>query len=623
MQKTCPLYDEQLKQQISLACTVRIRCGLVDPDAAEECVFKTLPKQTYYSDLDFMLHDPHTPQTSYATLEPGRMRADGALRILPEPAFGGIVPEGFVSDALSDLNGAFAADSVPSFVCSFSKLHSIPGLSFLFDTVCSDYPAEIEVKAFRGADCIFSKSYAPDNAVYTTNDGIDRFDSLSLRFPRMTKPRRRLRIARLTFGFGLTFDSREVIKASQKTEIDPISRRLSHSSFDFTVINVNTLTGYGAQCLYNPDNARGVFRYLGRQNPVTLEYGQQLSDGSTFWIPGGRYELTGQPDTDGLTARFTAQDALSGLSGTFSRGAAAPGGQSLYTLAQLVLRDSGLRLTPDGKEPWELWQGLKNIRCSAPLPVKKHKELLQLIAHAACCVLYTDRRGYIRIEPAPQDEPVLTLGADEMLEYPRVREIPTLRAVHCPVYSYVPDETASQLHKETYHVNGTLQLHLSYPLCTNAQITADGAAIRQAELYAAAADITLEGFGDAAVTVTGQKLNISTHDVCCAAEFPDETSCDEQLDNPLITSSADAARVADWVKNWLCLRSTYEFPYRGRPELDVQDTIRVESPFSAQPVPARILKTELSFDGGLHGSITAKNLTASEHHGTRKGAFHV
>ena len=29
-----------------------------------------------------------------------------------------------------------------------------------------------------------------------------------------------------------------------------------------------------------------------------------------------------------------------------------------------------------------------------------YKRQVQLIAHAACCVLYTDREGYIRIEPA-------------------------------------------------------------------------------------------------------------------------------------------------------------------------------------------------------------------------------
>lgn len=612
MQPTSPLYDAQMKSRIALPCTARIRCGLVNTDAADGCTPEEMPEQTFYSRPDSMLHDPRMPQIAYATLEPGRMHADGALRILPRTSQTTLYSEGLVSKVLCGADGAFSTGEVPCLRFSFRMLHSVPGLSFVFDAVCGDHPAEFLVEAFRGASRIFSRTYTPDSAVFSTNDGIDRFDSLFLRFPRMNAARRRLRIAQLTFGFGLTFDGSQIIRTVQKSEIDPISRRLPHATLDFTVVNVNTLTGGGEQCLYNPDNARGIFRYIGRQNPVTLEYGQTLADGSTFWLPGGKYELTGQPDTDGLTARFTAQDALSGLSGTFTKGVLVPGGQTLYDLAQQVLRDSGLRRTQQNEEPWKLWSGLRHVRTAAPLPIRKHNELLQLIAHAACCVLFTDRSGFIRIEPAPAQQNALLLGADEMLEYPRVREIPTLRAVHCPAYSYTPEQEPSQLHRETYPVNGTQVLELRYPMCADAKITAEGAVITKAEIYAAAAKITLEGTGPAVVTVTGRKLGTSTRDVWEDVPLCDDSGCEEQLDNPLITSFEDAARVAHWVKEWLCLRSTYSFPYRGRPEVDALDLLYTESLFSVHPVPVRILKTELTFDGALSGTITAKNLAASD-----------
>lgn len=612
MQPTSPLYDAQMKSQIALPCCIRIRCGLVDHDAGDECTMPAAPQQTFYSRPDSMLHDPRVPQSSYATLEPGRMRADGVLRILPHNAQAALYSEGLVSKALCGADGTFEPAEIPQISFSFPTLHSIPGLSFVFDCVCGDYPAEFVVEAFRGQTRLFSRSYSPAHPVFSTNDGIDLFDRLTLRFLRMNAPRRRLRIAQLTFGFGVTFSDSEIIRAVQKSEVDPISRRLPHSTLDFTVVNINSLTGSGEQCLYNPDNPRGIFRYIGRQNPISLEYGQTLEDGSIYWISGGQYELTGQPDTNGLSARFTAQDALSGLSGTFTKGILAAEGQTLYALAQQVLDDSGLRRTPQGQKPWKLWSGLKNLRTAAPLPIRKHKELLQLIAHAACCVLFTDRQGFIRIEPAACPPDTLVVDSNEMLEYPRVREIPTLRAVHCPAYSYTAEENASQLHRETYAVNGTQVLELRYPMCADAKVTAQGAVITKAEIYAAAAHITLEGTGSAVVTVTGRKLTASTRDVRADVPLFDASSCEEYLDNPLITSCEDASRVAHWVKDWLCLRSTYSFAYRGRPELDALDLLRIESPFSAQPVPVRVLKTELTYDGGLQGTLCAKNLAAAE-----------
>lgn len=635
MQKTSSLYRTEMKKPVAAQAEMRIVFGLTDTDAAATCT-PDAPGGVFFSRPAGMLTED-APGAAYATFEPGRMRADGAQRIAPRAAEK-VTPEGFVSAALCGADGAFAADSVPEVRLRFAKPHTVPGLTFTFDAVCGDWPAALRLTAYAGGAVLLDKTYAPNAAVWTSPDAIERFDGLVVRFVRMARPWRRARLQQLLFGFGLVFDSRSVTQAARKAELDPIGRRLPVNTFDFTIVNINTLTGGGAQYLYDPDNARGVYRYIGGQNPVRVEFGQRLPSGLTWgdaaagswgalelsdwravyaggvteWTPGGRYYLTGRPTVDGLTARFAAQDALSGLTQTCVCGVYAPGGRSLYALAQDVLEDSGLRPFASAPAPWRLWEGLKELFSAAPLPAKPHRELLQLIAHAACCVLFTDREGCVRIEPMDETQYDRTVDFSEMLARPKVSQIPLLRAVECPVYAYVPEAQRSELHSETLTLSGTAQLLLTFPQAAEVQVQAQGAQITAQAVYAGAARLTLAGSGPAQLTVTGRRLRTGKRIVTAQnAQFDaasQENGAVETLDNPLITDADQALRVAAWVRDWLLLRSTCAFDYRGAPELDPGDRIFTESPFAPAPVPARVLKSELTYTGALRGKLTVKRL---------------
>lgn len=290
----------------------------------------------------------------------------------------------------------------------------------------------------------------------------------------------------------------------------------------------------------------------------------------------------------------------------------APAGRTLYQLALDVLEDSGLAPFSGTAPPWKLWEGLADFTATAPLPVKKHKELLQLIAHAACCVLYTDREGYIRIEPANDVQDNFKLDFHTMLARPKVSQIPTLWAVECPAYAYAPEAAASELHKESYTVDGTLELHLTFSQAADVSVAVSGATVAAKAVFAGAVDLTLTGSGEAVVTVTGRKLESSARTVTAPVESPDENGSVETLDNPLITDAAHALAVAEWVRDWLLLRNTYEFEYRGSPELDPGDLIWLESQFAPFAAPARVLKNELSFSGGLKGKMIAKRMVDEE-----------
>lgn len=634
MQSTSSLYQAEVKKQIAAQGYLRITFGLTDTDAAATCLSPQATAQVFYSRPDAMLLEDGAPKATYATFEPGRMRVDGSQLIPPPPGAGEMRAEGFVSQTLAGPDGAFTSAEIPKLGLRFSKAHTVPGLTFTFDPTCADWPAELRLTAYRQGAVILAAEYLPDSAVYTTPDPIEQFDRLELAFPRMARPGRRLRLQQLMFGFGLVFDNHLIQSASQKLETDPITRRLPTNTFEFTITNINTLTGAGGQYLYDPDNAAGIYRYISEQNPVKVEYGQSLPDGTSWgdvypntwgelelngwqelyeggiteWIPGGRYYLTGQPSVDGLSAKFRAQDALTGLDRTYYKGVCAPQGRSLRELALDVLQDSGLLPFSGNAPPWKLWEGLAKIKTSAPLPLKKHKELLQLIAHAACCVLYTDRQGYLRLEPANAVQDNFKLDFHSMFQRPKVSQIPTLKAVECPAYTYAPEEKVSELHKQSYEVQGALDLHLTFSQAAEVEVLVTGVPVAAQAVYAGAVDLSLEGSGTAEVLVQGKKLQKSAQTKIAPVERPDENGSVEVLDNPLITAPANAQAVAEWVRDWLLLRNTYDFEYRGSPELDPGDLIWLESQFAPFETPARVLKNELTFSGGLRGKMTAKRM---------------
>ena len=219
MQQTSSLYQAAVQEQIAPQGYIRITFGLTDTDAAATCAPPETTPGAFYSRPDTMLLEDGTPRATYATFEPGRMLADGSQLIPPKPGSADLRPEGFVSAALCGADGAFAAEDVPGIVLTFSKMHTVPGLTFTFDPTCGDWPEEMHLTASREGAVFFTADYTPDAAVYTTPDAIERFDALAFTFPRMTRPYRRMRLQQLMFGFGLVFDNKLVQNATPQIRL--------------------------------------------------------------------------------------------------------------------------------------------------------------------------------------------------------------------------------------------------------------------------------------------------------------------------------------------------------------------------------------------------------------------
>lgn len=373
MQQVSDAYRQEMTKPVLGAAKLAVTLSVVDEDAAPGASDKS-EGQAYWSSVESALTQDGAQKRSYATFEPGRWKADGALRIADEPG-GALLTEGYVSEAMSGADGRFAAP--PVLALEFETPVSVPALSFRFDQVAEEWCTALTVTAWRGGEQLMQRQVLPKAVEHQELVQIDRFDRLEIRFEETSQPFRRARLTRLMFGMELVFGQAELTEAAQTMEVDPIGRRLPTGEFSFSAVNVNLLTGT-QNGLYDPDNPQGIWKYFEQRNPITVRYGQQLTGGMKWsdaaalkwddlapsgwreiyqgglveWIPGGRFYLTGQPVVEGLYAKFSATDALSLLDGSYYKGVWDGESHSLWELATAVLEDANLPRRRQDEQPW-------------------------------------------------------------------------------------------------------------------------------------------------------------------------------------------------------------------------------------------------------------------------------
>ncbi|MEG2595494.1 MAG: hypothetical protein RR989_03330 [Ruthenibacterium sp.] len=628
MQTVSTPYRKEMQKRLLGKADCRISLGIVDTDAAATATAHA-PHESVYSNCTAMMTSLSVPVKTYASFEPGRLKLDGSALVPPLQTSGmPLLPEGYLSAECSGADGTFAAP--PCITLTFTKRHTVPGLQFTFDAVANEKIAQMRVRAWREEVILCDKMISPDAVCFCFRQELTRFDRLELTFLKTDRPHRRARLQQLVFGEGILFTAKNLRSVTQKQEIDPIMRRLSNGSVRFSAINRNTLTGT-ENALYNPDNPLGVWRFVERHSPVQVQFGQLLTGGLSWgdvagqnwsalalaawgaltkggyteWINAGRYYLTAKPSVDGMFAEFAAEDALSLLTGTYSKGVYAAQEKTLYALATDVLTAAPLPQITPSETPWRLWEGLKNIKTTAPLPILSQRECLQLIAHAGCCALYCDRAGNVCILPPPTKDSGVMLDFGLQRAEPCVEKIDTLAAVICPAIAYAPEEKQTELHKASYAVQGTLHLHVTYSAAAEITATVTGATVAAFTPYAAAADITLTGNGTAQLLIAGKKLTSATMEVTAAVANADENGAVEHIKNALITTPQHAEKVAAWVRDYLLLRTTYTLQTAGNPELEPLDLLHAETLFA--PTSAmRLLANEVMFDGSLAGKLILK-----------------
>lgn len=618
MQAVSTAYQTEMKKTNRGQGYMKITFGLIDIDAGPDAVYSD-NDHIYFSRTTALSKIDGVPEASYATFEKDRLRADGK-QLIPSRFYP--IAQGYVSNAISGADCTF--EPCPVISIDFTKTHKCAALTFVFDQTTGDHPSELRVIAWReGAVIVDHTETGIDSSSYVLRENLEHFDRLQLIFIKSSKPYHRARLQQVTFGMGILFENSTINSATIIGDVDPISRRLPANTLDFTVINLNGM--------YNPDNPKGVWEAIEQQSPVRVEYGQRLTAGLTWedvgaetwedmeltdwrtvyegggteWVNCGNYLLDARPTVDNNLVKFKCRDAVAYMTGTYYKGRYQPAGATLYDLAVDVLEDAGLPVLYDDVKPYIVDESLKSIMTTAYLPVRRHNECLQLIAHAGRCILWTDRKGIVRLEPNHVREDNYTVSFDSQYKKPKVEKLPTLREVRTKLYSYHAKPEAEELHKSIRIVHGEDLFLVEYSPAVDIAISASNGVKLTFTPYTSAAEITLRGEGETEIIVTGRALEASSTFVASPVKNCDPYGEVEELDNPLVTNTACAAALGQHVRDYLSQRNTYTLDYRGSPELEANDLIYMQSQFDPQ-FRARVLKHTLNFNGAVKGSLIMK-----------------
>lgn len=381
MKQVSNAYKASMKSILRNRSFVKIAFSNVDTTAATDGAWDSNGEQSY-SETDTVDYSYEYGE-SYATFELNRWALDGNTVIKRST---GTNYDGFISSFMSNAEGEF---STPVMMTrEFSNPHTFPSLTLTFDTRYHEWPNSITVDFWLDGKIKETVTTPVSSETVLIDTKVASCDKIELTFGN-TLPYRRPRLEAVLYGVMKEFVNGDVVSTKQSHDVDPLSRRLPKETFQFVLLDY--------EHNYDPDNPQGVYAYLDRKSPVSIQFGYELPGGEVEWVKADKYVLDSKPKLVKNQATFSGTGLVGSLSGTFYKSKL--GYKNFYDMAEEVLLDADLTLTEQGTHPWVIDESLKQMFTTAALPIDTHMNCLQLIAHACRCRLFTDDDNIIHIKP--------------------------------------------------------------------------------------------------------------------------------------------------------------------------------------------------------------------------------
>ena len=389
------------------------------------------------------------------------------------------------------------------------------------------------------------------------------------------------------------FNSNEVVNLTRTNDVDPISRRLPTETLDFSVLDFNGIYDFTSPNYVISENDLNA--------KVEMKFGYKIS-GSIEWMSRDVYYLSSKPVYENKIAKFSCVKKLSILDKTFYKGVFTDSSYTYKALAEIVLIDAGLT-----SYQYELDNILSQYNSSAPLPIDSHKNLLQMIAHATGCALYTDYNDKIIIKQVNFLSSPLDFGLTQRDVKSNSEKITKIASVQkCESYRYNYYETSSAqstIYEESLTLNSLRDYHIEFPMSKNVSIKANGVEV-SGEIYAQSADFRFNMVGDINIIAKGYEVKASKV-LNSEIVSNDKTLQVCSIDNPIVTDYSVSAILAARTAYYLGFKNTTDFVYRGNPELDCLDMITYKNQFSENK-KCLVLRNVINYKGFLSGELTLK-----------------
>lgn len=591
MQPTTPAYRAAVYADDRWSA-MRVQFQLVDVTAAEDAA-PTATNECRLSNLRQTCDGVTAMGRKLATLEKDYWALDGTFEV-PEANISR-TQTGWWSGVLSGADGVFSVP--PALTFAFTQNHTSVGFTLHFDEAAGEWPEDFTITTFGAGGNRISIDVATgnDGPVYISNMPAENYRRVEISFRKTAKPFRRVRVSEVVFGVVQTFENQNTASLTLLYETSP--------RMDALPVGEMTVTIDNRDHRYNIVSPNGVFRYLqeGQCLDTVLGVGR-TRDGIESVNMGRHYFYRSKAADSSMTAEITARDRLFFLDkGSYRKGVNTQ--DTVDRIVTDILEDSGAKLT--ASIPPEIGT-LVIGRC---LPVCTHREALRCVAQAACAVCYVDRDDVLRFTKLQEAAPVDTLDLDNMETVPDIEVADRVNTVE--VSAYALQDASDQPEQEKLYEGavaldgGNTELWTVYSgPARNAVASVTGGTLVSAVYYLYAAKLVISGAGEAAVTINGIPLSRSESVYTLRERRPEETEQAVPLENPLITTTDQAKRLAAWRLSLEQRRLTYPIFERANPARGLGDTVKVFDAYGENR-NAVVVRQEIMFDRTLGGTVKA------------------
>lgn len=378
----------------SRKCKAKIRFEILDVDAFKDSS-SSVSDESIISRKNQLTNKIREKTNNYLSLEKDYVKLDSSF-VIP-PLLGELPDEelGWWSNNLCDENGIFTINPTVEF--TFTKEHSSGGLTLYFDINSDEYATDFDIEVFNSADEIIAQTSIIGNnlSTYVYMEPLTNYKRILITLKKWSKGYRRAKMVEVDFGVIREYEDDKLIKLNVLQEIDLISSKLPASEFKFTVDNSNRD--------FNILNPEGFYAYLQEGQECFVDIGVELEEGleEYEYVQVGKYYLKkSQSDEGTLTATFTARDIIDILSNVETENTVS-NLTTLYDLAENFMLSNGI-------DKYVISNNLKEISTKGLYKKMSNRNLLQLIAIAGMCVVYTDNLGVLHLRQL--------LGVEDVIE---------------------------------------------------------------------------------------------------------------------------------------------------------------------------------------------------------------
>lgn len=597
MQDVSTEFKNELNKTIRNRTFVEVKFQMVDNKLTSECT-TTDNGHAYYSGNKYLEQSPTTVE--YATLEEDYWLLDGSKTNLPSSNY---AQQPIILSPLSDENGNFVGTkpTITITATDLSQLYSLIGITIEFDKKQNDYATNFTIERYNNGTRVGITTCTNDSSSFVNQVvDLEDFTQLKIIFNSINKPYRRVRISNIVLGTEVKFTENDIISITHKKETDVLSREIMQNSFEVTIDN------YNGQ--YNADNPTTLNKYLQDYQKISVDYFQEMDDGTLENVNGGRYYLSGTPKIDKNQATFYATGLVEKMTDVYYRPYENDGASYKAILTDIFSK----KLMPDnlGTPSYEIDDSLDDMICTVPIPPYAGNEVAQLICNATNMVCLEDVDSKIHITPCNVDTVDYKFGLNEQFELPTVSTLAKLKNINVKFYSKVVANSTSEVFSNTYDdltVGTAIDIDISYSdPCKDGVATVTNGTLNSATYYAYGCKLNITP------TKTSVTVKVNGYDVTLKSSVVtlkvNETGEDCDIDNPLICTREQALAVAENFKTYLLYRNTYSLNTRGNIALDINDVVGLETQFSGaqEPLKGIITSSNLKYDGAIKSELEVK-----------------